>query len=300
MISTRRSPKQPVRAQDHEHDQHDAEHDVARRVRLGEQDVLPHERAEVERRHERDVAPASRASSVSASTRQIEADVRDRADPVREVRRDDDPVRERVVEAVRRGPRVPVGVDRIRPSRARRSRTRRGCRAAIASLRVRPKANTRASTPNDVEEDARIARIAQQLEHHADDHRADVTPGEVALAAEDDHRVDGDQQREREREREHAALQRREERAGERRDGGAEAERHQLEQVDRHAHRLGRERVLAQRAPGAAGARVVDEVQRDVDDREEGERDVEVGDGEDALVLRPRASWPKIVEADRC
>ena len=51
-ISTRRSPKRPFGRSDHEHDQHRAEHDVARRVGLGEQHVLPHERGEVERRHE--------------------------------------------------------------------------------------------------------------------------------------------------------------------------------------------------------------------------------------------------------
>ena len=55
--------EEAVRAHDHERDQHDAEHDVARRVRLGEQDVLPHERAEVERRHEQDVAQPSRAAA---------------------------------------------------------------------------------------------------------------------------------------------------------------------------------------------------------------------------------------------
>ena len=52
MISTRRSPRRPFGRSDHEHDQHHAEDDVARRVGLREQDVLPHERAEVERRHE--------------------------------------------------------------------------------------------------------------------------------------------------------------------------------------------------------------------------------------------------------
>ena len=58
-----------------------------------------------------------------------------------------------------------------------------------------------------------------------------------------------------------------------------------LSTVHRHAHRLGRERVLAHRPPGASGTRVVDEVERDVDDREDGDGHVEVADGEDALVL---------------
>ena len=70
-------------------------------------------------------------------------------------------------------------------------------------------------------------------------------------------------------------------RAGEAGRRRAERERHQLEPVDRHAHQLGRERVLAQRAPRAPRARVVDEAKRDQDDDEERERDVEVPDVED-------------------
>ena len=65
----------------------------------------------------------------------------------------------------------------------------------------------------------------------------------------------------------------------------AEGEAHQLQPVDGHAHRLGRERILALRPPRAAGAREVDEAERDVDDDEERERDVEIRDGEDAAVL---------------
>ena len=64
-----------------------------------------------------------------------------------------------------------------------------------------------------VEEDARIARIAQQLEQDADQHRAEHDAGLAAGAAEDHHRVDDDQEREREREREDARVQGRDERA---------------------------------------------------------------------------------------
>ena len=69
---------------------------------------------------------------------------------------------------------------------------------------------------------------------------------------------------------------------------GAERERHQLEPVDGHAHQLGGERILAQRAPRAARAGVVQQVERHVDQREEGERDVQVAHREEPLRGRAR------------
>ncbi len=70
---------------------------------------------------------------------------------------------------------------------------------------------------DDVEEAARVAGVAEHLEQDADDDRAEHDPGLAAGAAEDDHRVDGDQQRELEVLREDAAVERRGERARERR-----------------------------------------------------------------------------------
>ena len=81
-------------------------------------------------------------------------------------------------------------------------------------------------------------------------------------------------------------MERAREPPGQGRDRGAEGEGHQLQPVDGHAHHLRGERVLAQRPPRAARAGLVDEAERDEDDDEEDQCDVEVGDVEDALVLR--------------
>ena len=83
----------------------------------------------------------------------------------------------------------------------------------------------------------------------------------------------------------------------ERSDRGAEREAQQLEPVDGHPHHLGRERVLAERAPRATRAGEVHEAQQDVDDDEERERDVEVGDVEDAALARDGDRVPE--EAER-
>ena len=56
----------------------------------------------------------------------------------------------------------------------------------------------------------------------------------------------------------------------------ADRERQQLQPVDGHRHQLGRELVLAKRPPGAAGARLVHEVQDRDDEHERDEGDVEV------------------------
>ncbi len=143
-----------------------------------------------------------------------------------------------------------------------------------------------ADDDDGVEQHARVAGIAEHLEQDADQHRADHDPALAAGAAEDHHRVDRDQEREREREREDAGVQGADQRAAERGDRGAEREAQQLEPVDGHSHHLGRERVLAERAPRATRAGEVDEAQQDVDDDEERERHVEVGDVEDAALAR--------------
>ena len=54
---------------------------------------------------------------------------------------------------------------------------------------------------------------------------------------------------------------RREQRPAEGADRGAEAERHDLQLVDRDRHRRRRQRVIAQRAPRPAGSRGVEQVQ---------------------------------------
>ena len=137
----------------------------------------------------------------------------------------------------------------------------------------------------DVEEVARVRGSPEQLEQDADDDRAEDDAGLAALAAEDDHRVDGDQEHEVELEREHGRVRRREQRPGQRRGRRPEGEAHQLQPVHGHAHHLGGECVLALRAPRASGPRVVDEAEQDEHRCEEAERDEVVADGERAAVL---------------
>src|SRR6266496_1103751 len=120
------------------------------------------------------------------------------------------------------------------------------------------------------------------------DHHARLAPG----PAEDHHRVDRDQERECEVLGEHTRVERREQRSRQAGGPGPERKCEQLEPVDGHAHQLRGEGVLAQRPPGAAGARGVQEMQADVDHCEECERDVQVGDVEDPLV-RDRERAPE-------
>ena len=67
---------------------------------------------------------------------------------------------------------------------------------------------------------------------------------------------------------------RREERPRDAGDARADGERQQLQPVHRHRHHLGRELVLAQRPPRAAGARLVQEIEHGDDDDERREGDV--------------------------
>ena len=174
MISTRRSPRSPFGPGDHQRDQDRAEHDVARRLGLGEHHVLPDERGEVERRHQQDDAAPSRCTSVRTSTSAISADVRDRRDPAAEVRGHDDPVRRaRETAAAGGAPAIHVSSiacrDGVRDeAEARSSRRARSRAASDSSERA-----TSAEQHDDVEQRARVAGLAQQLEQHADDHRAE-------------------------------------------------------------------------------------------------------------------------------
>ncbi len=103
-----------------------------------------------------------------------------------------------------------------------------------------------------------------------------VTPTRLPGPSEDDHRVHGDQQDEVEVRREHGALDGREDRPGDARDARAHREPHQLQAAHGHRHQLCSELVLAKRPPGAAGARLIQEVEEGDDDHEGDEGDVEV------------------------
>ncbi len=103
-----------------------------------------------------------------------------------------------------------------------------------------------------------------------------VTPTDAARSAEHDHGVHGDQEDDVEVRREDGALVRRVQRTGDARDAGADRERHQLQPVHRHRHELGRELVLAERAPRATGPRPVQEVEERHDEDERPEGDVVV------------------------
>ena len=127
-----------------------------------------------------------------------------------------------------------------------------------------------------VEEEPRVGRVAQELERDRDHDRPDHDARLAAGAAQDHHRVERDQERQVEVLREDAELDGGEDRSGEPCRGGAEHEREDLHPVDRDAHHLGRERVLAQRPPRPAGARLVQQVEADEHEREHDERQPEV------------------------
>ena len=117
-----------------------------------------------------------------------------------------------------------------------------------------------------VEEHTGVVRRRGRVEHLArgdDRDRPDDHPGEAPRAAEDHDRVDQDQHLGAEVLREGAGLRRGEDASGEAGDRGAEAERHDLQPVDRHPHQLGGERILARGLPGPAGPRLADQVEHD-------------------------------------
>ena len=134
-----------------------------------------------------------------------------------------------------------------------------------------------------VEEEPRVVlRVLgrEELEGDVDHDRADDDAGQAPDAAEDHDRVDRDQDRQREVPRGHGGQDGGEDAARKPGDAGSEGERHQLQPIDRNAHRLGREWVLAQRAPGAAGARLAEEVQADQDEQDDAE--------DEPVLLAPR------------
>ena len=123
-----------------------------------------------------------------------------------------------------------------------------------------------------VEEEARVRRRAEQLRRAVDDQRTDHDAADAAESPEDDDGVDRDQQADVVVARERAGLDGAEDRSAEARGGGAEHEREQLQPVDRNAHRLGSQRILAQRAPRSACPGAVDEVEHDHQQRQRDQR----------------------------
>ena len=79
----------------------------------------------------------------------------------------------------------------------------------IPSRCERRNANSEPADERDVEDDARLVRVAQQLEQRPDHERAEHDAAHAPGAAEDDHRVDGDQQHEIEGQRQDARAERR-------------------------------------------------------------------------------------------
>ena len=219
--------EQAVRAHDHQRDQEHAEHDVARRVGLREHHVLPHERGEVQRRHEQDDRGAQPRTSVST---RIERDQRRRrtTGPTQRVE---------LVGTITQCASVPA-----RPPACSPADPRRGASASAIACAAKPKTtiaaghDARACARAGTRRERRAGRRGRRgcatspgsrssSSSDADHERAEHDAGVIALAAEDDHRVDGDQRARNENdEREHAGVQRREERPGERRDGRAEGE----------------------------------------------------------------------------
>ena len=98
-----------------------------------------------------------------------------------------------------------------RGSRARRSR-RRPCRRTRSRATARGGGGRRGRERDDEDDPGRVVRRAQQLERDVDEQRAHDHPAEAAGAAEDQHRVDRDQQRRVEVAREHGRVERREQR----------------------------------------------------------------------------------------
>ena len=256
-ISTRARAEQPLRARVHQHDQDHADQDQPRDARLGGEPRLPDERAEVERRDQQQVAddrPHGRQQRARARRARRTPSCRRRAGssaaaPSARARRR--ACRRRSRRPRSRSARTPTS-DRVH-GEAERDRAgehdREPAATAAASRRASP-------AISDVEDPRRVVRRAQHLERDVDDERAEDDAAEAAGAAEDQHRVDGDQQRHVEVGGEDGRVERGEERAGEPGDAGADAKATSFSRLTGHAHQLGRERVLAQRPPGAAGARL--------------------------------------------
>ena len=180
MISTRFSPSSPVGRSDHQRDQEGAEDDVPRRLGLGEHHVLPHERREVEHGHEqRDARPA--VQSVKTSASDDERDVRDGRHPRGRRRRNDHPVSPRSPQRRRPSPPLPLThASSIAPAIAWTTSPKTSVPpTTTASLTENRKTATTPSDDHGVEEHARVARVAEQLEQDPDQHRAehDARPG---------------------------------------------------------------------------------------------------------------------------
>ena len=169
-------------------------------ARLLDEQVLPDERGQVERRHEHDEAPPALELDERRRCRRSAAGSRRRrggpgwsaAAPSCRIT----PVEEAAGGDLARRAARPDGVRRSRARRARRRPSRRS-----AASELRPRAAHRdedGRDQRDVEEHARDVRRRGRVEHlvRRDDHdRADDHPGEAPGAAEDHDRVDRDQHR---------------------------------------------------------------------------------------------------------
>ena len=288
-ISTRRVPTSPCGRTFIEHDQDHADQDQPRDARLRGEARVPDERAEVERRDQQQVAddrPHRRQQRARARSSATNAQL----PTTRAFGRQRHPVRERVAEPAAD---VAVALGRARPERRERARARRSrtrpCR------RARPRATATAAASRSasratrmVDDPRRVVRRPQRLERDVDDERAEDDAAEAAGAAEDQHRVDGDQQRHVEVGGEDGRVQRGEERAGEPGDAGAARERDRASAGSRACPssrpRASPRAATARRGPCATRSRG----RRPTSiDEEEAERGVEVARD------RARASRPK-------
>ena len=267
-----------LRAEVHQGDEQRAEQDPARDRGLLDEAGLPHDRGKVEGRHERGEPHAA----VQLRERQDgcnERDVREIPEPA-VAGRDDHPVldRGRDPTALDDGSAGPGGRhrshDRLRDDAERDDPAKDG-----ADPPPRAEPDDDEQQEDGVEEQpGPVLRVLgrEELEGDVDHDRTEDHAGQAADAAENHDRVDGDQERQREVSRTDRREDGREDASREACDPGAEAERHQLEAVDRHAHRLRREWILTEGAPGAAGAGFADEVQADEHERDDTEQEVEL------------------------
>ena len=179
MISTRFSPSSPVGRQHHQPNEEHAEDDVPRRLRLRDHHVLPHECGEVEHGdQQREPSPAVHSVKTSASETSETYDTG--VTHVGGAERDDHPVRREVRNAAALAAAAvdPPVVDRARDRMDDDPEDERPPSDDGQPDREAERGE-QAQQDDGVEQDARVARIAEQLEQNADQHRAehDARPG---------------------------------------------------------------------------------------------------------------------------
>ena len=257
----------------HQHDQEGPEQRDPRHARLLHEPVLPDEGGEVERRHEqhRPPEPTQLRQQEHGRVQQHEADVAE----TRRVQRVKPSRRERRRGAALDRPGDPLGphpVGELVQDDPEDDGAGENRRQPLPEVDERDQAEH----DGDIEERASVVGVAKQLEHDVDRDRADHDPRDAAGTAEDHHRVDGDQQRQVEVRREDAELDRGEDRARETRRRRSNMNASSLRRFTGMLISSAASESSPKRPPGAASPRLVDEAERDDDEREHAERQPEV------------------------